>query len=326
MAGRANARHISWIVDKGSDFPQGLPAIIGSWGTSVVYRTDLSRLTTRAWNGYGPDEHRNFKYLTPKLRLDENSLSDSQLASNAFHMVCSPVRCISLATGLELRRKSLDPQPSSRHRIVFEPIPERALPSEMDNLKLSMRLVDILSPNAEELAGFFRDTGVQTQSEMADLILYSGIGMDGKGALIVREGKDGATVYTREWSVHLPAYHTAVSANMVKDPTGGGNAYLGALAMGLSRKVDPDFGVLDEALATTLNGLQQFDSCARTLLYAAIYASVAAGYVIEQAGMPFLSVSEGRKDELWNGECFASRIGKYIARERQTITGSLRLK
>jgi hypothetical protein len=90
-------------VDKGSDFPQEFSAILDSWGTSVVYRTDLARLTTRAWNGYGPGEHRDFKYLTPKLRLDEKSLLDSQLASNAFHMVCSPIRCMSLATGLERR-------------------------------------------------------------------------------------------------------------------------------------------------------------------------------------------------------------------------------
>lgn len=318
--------HVSWIVDKGSDFPKEFSAIIDSWGTSVVYRTDLARLTTRAWNGYGPGEHRDFKYLTPKLRLDEKSLLDSQLASNAFHMVCSPVRCISLATGLERRRQRLDLQSSPRPRIVFEPIPELALPSEMDNLKLAMRLVDVLSPNAEELAGFFRNTGVQTQSEMADLILHSGIGIDGNGTLIVREGKDGATLYTRGWSVHLPAYHTAASAAMVKDPTGGGNAYLGALAMGLSRKVDPGFGILEEALKTTLTGLQQLDTDARTLLYAAIYASVAAGYVIEQAGMPILSVSGDGKDEVWNGECFASRIGKYIAREKDAITGSLRLK
>lgn len=313
-------------MDKGSDFPESFTTLINSWDTSVVYRLDPTRLTTRAWNGYGLGEHRDFKYLTPKLRLDENSLSDSQLASSTFHMVCSPERCKSLAEGLERRRQRLDPRPSYRHKIVFEPIPDMSLPSEMENLKLAMKFVDVLSPNAEEFAGFFDYTTVRTQPEMADLITNSGIGTDGGGALIVREGKDGATVYTRGWSVHLPAYHIAASSNMVKDPTGGGNAYLGALAMGLSRRVEPKIGSFDDVLDGTLTGLRSFGSSAGTLLYAAIYASVAASYVIEQAGMPLLSVSANGREEFWNGESIASRLGKYIAREKDVIASSLQLK
>lgn len=312
-------------MDKGSDFPESFTTLINSWDTSVVYRLDSTRLTTRAWNGYGPGEHRDFKYVTPKLRLDENSLSGSQLASSTFHMVCSPERCKSLAEGLERRRQRLDPRPSSRHKIVFEPVPDMSLPSEMENLKSAMKFVDVLSPNAEELAGFFDHTTVRTQSEMADLITNSGIGADGGGALIVREGKDGATVYTRGWSVHLPAYHTAASSNMVKDPTGGGNAYLGALAMGLSHGVEPDIGSFDDMLDGTLTGLRILGSNAGTLLYAAIYASVAASYVIEQAGMPSLSVS-ANGGEVWNGESVASRLGKYIAREKDGIASSLQPK
>jgi sugar/nucleoside kinase (ribokinase family) len=325
VAGRANARHVGWIVDKGSDFPERFEEIINSWGTSVVYRSDSSRLTTRAWNGYGPGEHRDFKYLTPKLRLDENALSDSQLASSVFHMVCSPERCMSLNEGLNRRRQHLNPQPASRHQIVFEPIPDLCLPSELESLKLAMREVDVLSPNSEELAGFFDDSAVRTQSDMADLIINSGIGSHGNGALIVREGKDGATIYTKGWSVHLPAYHTAISSNMVKDPTGGGNAYLGALAMGLSRRVEPEMVLFDEMLVGTLVDLQKYGSSASTLLYSGIYASVAASYVIEQAGMPLLSVPTDGGGEVWNGESVASRLGKYIAREKDGIARSLRL-
>lgn len=233
---------------------------------------------------------------------------------------------MSLAKGLERRRQRLVPQPSARSKIVFEPIPDLCLPSEFESLKLALRAVDVMSPNAEELAGFFDATKVRKQSEMADLIMRSGIGMDRSGALVVREGKDGVTIYTNRWSVHLPAYHTAASSNMVKDPTGGGNAYLGGLAMGLNRKVEPKTELFDELLEGTLVALQKFGSSASTLLYAGIYASVAASYVIEQAGMPSLSVSADGGEGLWNGESVASRLGKYIAREKDGIAKSLRLE
>lgn len=326
VAGRANARYVSWIVDKGSDFPEHFATLIDSWETSAVYRTDFTRLTTRAWNGYGPGEHRDFKYSTPKLRLNENSLSDPQLASNAFHMVCSPERCMSLVEGLEQRRQNLETRPSTRYSIIFEPIPDLSVPGEMENLKLAMKVVDVMSPNAEELAGFFDDSKIWTQSGMADMIMDSGIGTNGGGALIVREGKNGATLYTRQWSVHLPAYHTAASSSLVKDPTGGGNAFLGALAMALSRRVEPKIDSFEDMLESTLENLQRFGSSAGTLFCAAIYASVAASYVIEQAGMPLLSVLADGREETWNGESVASRLGKYIAREKDSIARSFRLK
>ena len=131
VSGPSFAKHVGWIVDQGSDFPEHFSRIIDSWGTAVVYRSDPHRLTTRAWNGYGPGEHRDFKYLTPKLRLDENCLSGSHLASNAFHMVCSSERCISLIMGLEQKRQSRNFQPLSRPKIIWEPIPDLCVPSEI---------------------------------------------------------------------------------------------------------------------------------------------------------------------------------------------------
>jgi hypothetical protein len=45
-------------VDVGSDFPAETLDVIESWNTACVFREDPSRLTTRAWNGYHPDEKR----------------------------------------------------------------------------------------------------------------------------------------------------------------------------------------------------------------------------------------------------------------------------
>lgn len=58
VAGSAHARAVSWIVDVGSDFPPETLAVIQSWGTDCVIREDPGRLTTRAWNGYHPNEKR----------------------------------------------------------------------------------------------------------------------------------------------------------------------------------------------------------------------------------------------------------------------------
>jgi sugar/nucleoside kinase (ribokinase family) len=323
VAGRANAKHVGWIVDQGSDFPDAFAATIDSWGTSVIYRSDSARLTTRAWNGYGPGEHRDFKYLTPKIRLDQDSLSDTQLASKAFHMVCSSERCISLAEGLERRRRRQNCIALPRPRLVWEPVPELCVPSELEKFKCAMKVVDIVSPNSEELADFFiASKGIQAQSEMADWVLGSGIGVDGTGALVVREGSEGASVYTRKWSIHLPAYHTL--ASMVKDPTGGGNAYLGGLMMAMGRKVEPDMDIVETTLKHVIDPAQSSDPSASTLICAAIYATIAASYVIEQAGMPLLSASGGA--ETWNGETFGSRLAKYVTREKDHIAKSLQIR
>ena len=42
----------------GSDFPPEVLDVIKSWDTDCIIREDNSRLTTRAWNGYGINEKR----------------------------------------------------------------------------------------------------------------------------------------------------------------------------------------------------------------------------------------------------------------------------
>lgn len=68
-ASHQHAKAVSFIIDKGSDFPAEFQALIDSWHTSALFRTDLTRLTTRAWNGYGPKQHRGkFPSLSKPLR------------------------------------------------------------------------------------------------------------------------------------------------------------------------------------------------------------------------------------------------------------------
>lgn len=58
VAGKKHSQAVSWIVDVGSDFPPEVLRLLKSWDTGCVFREDHNRLTTRAWNGYGPNEKR----------------------------------------------------------------------------------------------------------------------------------------------------------------------------------------------------------------------------------------------------------------------------
>lgn len=101
---------VGWIVDVGNDFPPEVFTQLEQWQTSCLFREDSTRLTTRGWNGYDANQNRAFKYTTPKLRLDTDSLPPHLLMAKSFHMVCSPQRCISLVTTLNTARRKLNRQ------------------------------------------------------------------------------------------------------------------------------------------------------------------------------------------------------------------------
>jgi sugar/nucleoside kinase (ribokinase family) len=82
----------------------------------------------------------------------------------------------------------------------------------------------------------------------------------------------------------MPAYHE--TAAKVIDPTGGGNGFLGGLAMGLVRGgTSPGVNNLEEA---------------------AVWGTISASFAIEQVGMPKLSHTS--RGETWNGVRVQDRI------------------
>jgi hypothetical protein len=90
-----------------------------------------------------------------------------------------------------------------------------------------------------------------------------------------------------DWGIWtwIPAYHT--DSSKVVDPTGGGNAFLGGLAVALARR----------------KGLEE----------AARWGSVSASFAIEQVGMPVLGQdAEGK--EVWNGVRVEERLGEFERR------------
>ncbi|KAF1949556.1 Ribokinase-like protein [Byssothecium circinans] len=290
---------VGWIVDCGSDFPPELRETIAQWNTGVLIRETPDRLTTRGWNGYGEHEHRAFRYTTPKLRLDHHALANTQLLwSKSFHLICSPLRCIDLVENILALRKQSVNAPSEDHPLfIWEPVPDVCTPAELANTLKALKYVDVVSPNHSELGDCF---GVNTNGEdhvnfrsiesLCDQWLQNGIGSNGEGGIVVRAGKDGCLVARRGFRKWLPAYHQ--SADKVVDPTGGGNGFLGGLAMGLVRGGTP----------SSVSNLEE----------AAIWGSISASFAIEQIGMPVLSNTAA--GEVWNGVRVDERVSEFKER------------
>ncbi|KAI0404335.1 Ribokinase-like protein [Xylaria palmicola] len=391
---------VGWIVDKGSDFPPDLETLILAWGTSVLLRETPERLTTRGWNGYDEHQTRAFRYLTPKKRLTAEDLTPELLASRTFHLICSPTRCrelvleikdkraelpASVSSGLEKTheggddtqgKKETDGDETTGNHLpkpifIWEPVPDLCTPDELLNCTNVLPLIDVMSPNHAELAGFMGDDGLDPETgeistravERACEQLLGSMPLQSfcivvrageKGCYLARNGgrkrtrkhkskqkgakgkkpsallhgglrpdtdmealfagllQDAEGSIAREeievdpgierW---IPAFHANTyeeersnlstgdgaeekrRASKVVDPTGGGNTFLGGLAVALAR--------------------------GKNLEEAAAWGSVAASFAIEQVGTPTLGHDdEGR--ETWNGIRVDERFEEFKTR------------
>lgn len=154
----------------------------------------------------------------------------------------------------------------------------------------ALRYVHVLSPNHEELGALFGFShpaaGIDRmalQSQVQALFLSPDHALK---AIIVRAGSEGCYVASSsaDRPVWVPPYHRQGPGAKVLDPTGGGNGFLGALAVGLIRT--------------------NFD-----LQKAAIWGSVAASFCIEQVGVPTLWIDDLGK-ERWNGQDPFDRVSE----------------
>jgi len=210
--------------------------------------------------------------------------------SKSFHLICSATRCVDLVEGTLARIKALGY--ISSPLFLWEPVPDLCTPGELENCQKTLKRVQVVSPNHMELTAFFGLSGNRGEDVDREVVekcaadwLSSGIGSDGLGAVVVRAGKDGCYVATRTQSKWLPAYHQPESGKVI-DPTGGGNGFLGGLAIALARG-----GSVEEA---------------------AIWGSISASFVIEQVGMPTLT--QHPDGERWNGERVQDRRDAFLQR------------
>ena len=196
---------------------------------------------------------------------------------------------------MALRNQSSDKRSQERPLFIWEPVPDLCTEEELANCANALKYVDVVSPNHSELGAFF-----QTETNGKDHVdhrtierlcrkwLQAGIGPTGQGAVVVRAGKDGCFLARPGQEKWMPAYHQ--SAEKVVDPTGGGNAFLGGLAIGLVK-------------GGSSSGVQN-------LVEATIWATVAASFAIEQVGMPVLCQSP--QGETWNGVLVKVRLLDFI--------------
>ena len=164
-----------------------------------------------------------------------------------------------------------------------------------------MRVVDVFSPNHIELA---RITGKEIPFSLDERFLEDlcapfftpqNGGSHSQEMLVVRAGDQGCFVKSQSLQKGLPAYYAPPEkpqaiphVSKVVDTTGAGNAFLGAFSVG-------------------------FLTSSSDALFAACAGNVAASFVVEQVGVPTLTLSEDGT-ELWNGESFSARLQAYRAR------------
>ena len=271
----------------------------------------------------------DFQFTSPKIRIDESTLTEEQLAAQSFHFVCSPERCINLVKGISAKRKELYERRMLVHGepyFVWEPVPGLCIPSELENLYEAIRYVDIVSPNLEELGAYFGlDFSANGTVDMDSLlgvctsILFKN--PDAKlSCMIVRMGHWGCLIIDQLGATMIEPYHqalvdartdelrrSATTSEKVIDPTGAGNAFLGGLCMGLGIPPIASFASFDSAIKTKF-------------LMAAVCGTIAASFAVEQVGMPVITDSTAQPgQELWNDDNVWNRIEHFASTKVRSV-------
>ncbi|PGH22995.1 hypothetical protein AJ80_02910 [Polytolypa hystricis UAMH7299] len=297
------------------DFPQSIDKKPGHWNTSKIVRESTAKQSTRGLLEYedttfGP---KKFQYTTPILSISNNWLTcpAEQLASRSFHFLESPSELEHrISTILKMRDEA---GIKERPLIIWEPSPLSCKSENLAACLKAVRLVDVFSPNHLELLTLCGESP-DLASDKAKLevlalkFLEEGrVGPEGAGTVVIRATEHGCMIRSCDMSpTWMPPYYqpepgaqAQPKTSKVVDPTGAGNAFLGAYAIGLLK---PDG-----------NHVQ-----------AACYGSVAASFALEQVGIPKL-IRDGGK-EVWNGVSVISRLHEYASRLGIATEGSSALE
>ncbi|KAJ7638633.1 Ribokinase-like protein [Roridomyces roridus] len=266
---------VGMIIDRGPDFPPEMERKLSEFGDMWIYREHQGG-TTRALNTYRGD-HRSFDYLTPRIRITPRDLQGTRLENAAtLHFICSPTRASAIMS--EVQEIS-----GWKPTVIYEPIPDRCVPEELDALVTVLSQVDILSPNAEEALGLLSIPLPPTRETIEAAVLE--FLRLGTGCVIIRSGAMGACLASKTQAPRwVSAFWTSEDTEKIVDVTGAGNSFLGGLAAGLLLE----------------NG---------DVYKATFYASVSASFIIEQQGLPTVSSTDS-----WNGDSPRRRLDSLKAR------------
>ncbi|KAK2029081.1 PfkB family carbohydrate kinase [Colletotrichum zoysiae] len=294
------------LITAGSDFPCSVRRQIEEWGVSVHLEEVPGARSTRGLLEYENDAfgRKTFRYTAPPLHPDVDRLPVSLLGSSVVHVLATPEDLERRASALAARRAGAD---GPRPLVAWEPSPIGISDREDDHMR-AVGWSDVCSPNDHELLrmmGVEEGPGIPYNRALVEALavrlargggggggedlpggLTSAPGTSGGGVTVIRCGDQGCLIVRRgAGPVWRPPFHDYGSPRVV-DPTGAGNAFLGAFAVAFAR-------TRDEALASA-------------------WGAVAASFVIEQIGPPRRGVVGGK--EVWNGEGFEDRLLRYEAK------------
>lgn len=213
------------IVDRGHDWSASVQDELSCYGADMFVFRNHEGETCRAVNRY-TGEHRDFDYLTERIRIEPIDLVPTRLVrSNWLHFVCSPTRALVIYE--QLTNDDRTPQ-EWRPKLCWEPIPALCVPEEFESLRQMLPHLAVFSPNHEEAWGLF---GVSPEESNArgkagiEEVAQKFVAEGATGNVVIRCGALGAYVLdTRGQGSWVPAYHTDPSR--VVDPTGAGNSFL----------------------------------------------------------------------------------------------------
>ena len=226
------------------------------------------------------------------------------LDSESFHFLADPEEIINQVQQLLTLRNAANI--NSKPLLIWEPRPSSCVPANLNAFVEAVRMADVFSPNHVELGAIFGHShsshfNASTLEQQALTFTTSGIGVSGKGSVVIRAGEHGCFIASSAQSPKWfpPFYEQMDSGNTddwtistkVIDPTGAGNAFLGAFAIGFL-----DTGSIFEA---------------------ACYGIVGSSFALEQIGLPTLDAND--HEEFWNGESVFSRLTAYKRRLDQCV-------
>lgn len=162
----------------------------------------------------------DFKYLNTRTRLEPVDIPPSLRSASYVHCVCSPTRALVIHSQFT---------PTWSPDLIYEPIPDRCIPSELPSLRKLFALLgpkSVFSPNHEEAWAFFgvdpRECASREKNGIEDVAQkFFAEGAD--TIIVIRSGAMGAYVKRRgEEGVWVEAYHR--TTDKVVDVTGAGTS------------------------------------------------------------------------------------------------------
>ncbi|KAK1812791.1 hypothetical protein LTR12_012818 [Friedmanniomyces endolithicus] len=281
---------IGMAFKAGHDFPESIVDIFHSWSIDLTVQWLHHSPSSRGLVFYGKanNNRKGFQRLTEPLPVTVAELQGTALLGTTAFEFFGSAEYVEEQVADILGGDYVSTQPF----IIWEPHPKSCLPDTLSKHQHVARLVNVFSPNHEELQSFFGEPIVSVDpiviEGQAQCFVDAGIGPHGDGCIVVRAAGHGCMVLSKHMSAcWLPPY-PADPENVV-DATGAGNAFLGAFAVGWQKT--------------------------QSYVEAAAYGTVAASFALEQVGLPLRS-GEG-SGELWNGCSVEDRLAEY----RQRIRG-----